>query len=169
MHPQRVSRSTKHYHTIALLMLLLPSCTTRLVNIGDDRAIHLKQPSQSRAATEEQRVLDLVTSSAVNDSDFKVNRIDSLRVIAVCGNPLLLSIFTCGIVPGSIPATYIAKVQGMSNGRHETREYRLLLNGHFSAWHSLIPQSHDDRALARALLGSIREDRGHTINITKSR
>jgi len=100
--------------------------------------------------------------SGPRKSGFSVMKVNSIRPRFMCGNPLLLTILTCGLLPTSMPMPADVTVTGTVGGRTERREYFVALQGWFSAWHSLIPEASDDRALARGLLDAIDNDRRST-------
>ena len=70
-----------------------------------------------------------------------------------CGNPLMLTIFTCGIVPGVLPAARVFEYDLQTDGTTETRSHPLALYERFSIWERLLPHN-DQRKMAEALARS---------------
>ena len=150
-----------------LAILCLSNCAGwRLQNEGAEAKLKITASHLVGGSTQEERVLAL-TKSIANANDFILTKVDHIQPQPVCGMGAILTMMTFGIVPGSLPAPHVVKVEGMVQGQTVKREYRLNLASRCSLIQGLIPKSHDDRVLARALVGTITEDR-RVANVRKS-
>ncbi len=142
-----------------LVISCLSSCAGwRLHNEGPEAKLKITVSHRVRGDTQEERVLALA-QSIPSSNDFVLTKVEHIQPQPVCGMGALLTMMTFGIVPGYLPAPHVVKVEGVVHGRAVKREYRLDLASRCSLIQGLIPESHDDRVLARALAGAIAEDR----------
>ena len=152
-----------------LVVLLLPSCVGwRLSNVGSDKHLNITAPSVV-GDSQNERVLALANSIQAPTREFVLTKVEKLQAQPVCGMGAMLTMLTFGIVPGSLPAPYFASVEGLVHGKAVKRDYRLTLWRNYSLVHGFIPKSHDERVLARALVGAIAENRSDSRRIQSSR
>jgi hypothetical protein len=89
-------------------------------------------------------------------SGFAITHVDSVQEGGfACGNPLIVTAMTFGVVPSTIPIRFDVTVTGKDRGEVQTRNYWVAMDGRFSAWNALIPKSSDDKAIAKGLLDSV--------------
>jgi hypothetical protein len=75
-----------------------------------------------------------------------------------CGNPLLLTFYTAGLIPGYLPAARTFEYDLSTNGIPVTYIHSLPLYERYSDWEWLVPRS-DKRALAQGLRWSARQQK----------
>ena len=75
-----------------------------------------------------------------------------------CGNPLMLTIFTLGIVPGYLPGAYVFEYDLETDGVVERRAHHLPLYERFSIWEWVVKRD-KDKQFAEALAFSFLERR----------
>ncbi len=76
-----------------------------------------------------------------------------VRQYGRCGNPLMLTMLTVGIVPGVLPAARAFNYDLKTDGQTETCEHHLPLYERFSIWEWLVRRD-DRKVLAEALAWS---------------
>ena len=76
-----------------------------------------------------------------------------VRQYGRCGNPLLLSMLTFGIVPGILPADRAIEYELRTDGATERYEHHLPLYERFSIWERLM-RSNEQKVMAEALARS---------------
>jgi hypothetical protein len=138
-----------------IVALAFSSCAMRLANTGNEANVAIKESGITRSASREQRVFEQIPNNRLSTGDFRMTGITNLSEQPGCSMPLLGTIFSAGLLPSSIPVDYVARVSGYEHGHAQTREYLLTMGGHYSLWQSLVPASHDDKVLARALIASM--------------
>lgn len=75
-----------------------------------------------------------------------------------CGNPLLLTLFTFGLVPGYLPAARTFEYDLNTNGIAVTYIHGLPLYERYSDWEWLVMRS-DKKAMTKGLAWSVRQQR----------
>ena len=68
----------------------------------------------------------------------------------VCGNPLIATVFTLGLIPVKLPAPWFFEYDLETNGRSEEIKHLLSLYGRFSVWEWLLKWD-QQKVYARAL------------------
>jgi hypothetical protein len=139
---------------IGVLSALSSSCAMRFKCDSAASSIALDKPAGQIKGSQPQRVSAYLPSDA-RKSGFEITRVDSIQEMAACGNPLIVTALTLGVVPSSIPIRFDVTVSGKHRGVSQQRQYWVAMTGHYSIWHSLIPPSSDDRAIARGLLDAV--------------
>jgi hypothetical protein len=76
----------------------------------------------------------------------------------VCGNPLITTVFTLGLIPVKLPAPWIFQYKMETDGRSEEVEHFLPLYERFSIWEWPLKWD-QQRVYARALAGSSPQQR----------
>ncbi len=80
---------------------------------------------------------------------------------ARCANPLMLTGFTFGLVPGILPAARAFQYDLETDGKPEQFIHRLPLYERFSIWEWLLPRRSEQKLLADALSWSSRQPQPH--------
>lgn len=157
---------------------LLSSCATRVFCDSEAPRIPRDRSRLSNGTSDEQRPEAYTRGHQGNDG-FKLDRVEAIRHQPNCGMDFLASFYTLGIIPHSAPQPIHVIVSETRNGHIRKRTYFLGLNRWTSIWHFLLPPSHDDRSIARALLQAIDNDQQvsdlwrprlkkyHTLNATQ--
>ena len=140
---------------VSITSLALSSCAMRLSNTRSEANISVRASRAPWSATKEQRVFARIPNNSLSSGDFRITGITRLREGGGCGNSQLRTIFSAGLLPSTVPVFYLAQVSGYENGHAQTREYFLAVSGTYSLWQSMVPASHDDKVLARALIGAM--------------
>jgi hypothetical protein len=142
---------------ISILSALSSSCAMRYKCDADASSIDLARPPDNNKETQSERVSAYLPSGE-RKSGFEITHIDSIREAPACGNPLITTALTFGILPSSIPIRLDVAVSGRERGVLQQRQYWVAMEGHYSIWQSLIPPSSDDKAIARGLLDAVDRD-----------
>ena len=150
--------STMKVVLVGILSALSGSCAMRYKCDPVASSLALARPTGHVNGSQPERVSAYLPRDD-RESGFEVTRVDSIREVPMCGNPLLVTALTFGVVPSSIPIRLDVTVSGKYRGVSEKRQYLVTTQGHYSAWHSLIPPSSDDKAIARGLLDAVDRDR----------
>ncbi|MBN8422399.1 MAG: hypothetical protein J0L73_26025 [Verrucomicrobia bacterium] len=138
-----------------LLPLLLGSCATRLACDFSAPRLHWKHPKTPGHGSEEARVSSYIVGRTENG--FTVSEVNCLAHRPQCGLDLLSTFLTLGLIPHSAPNPIDVIVTGDVDGRKTTETFPLSLDRRTSLWHRLLPESCDDRAIARAVLQAVRD------------
>jgi hypothetical protein len=104
---------------------------------------------------EKSKVARYVVGQTGNDG-FRVEAIEKIEWVPICGMPLLGSVYTLGLVPVNLPRPVKVTVTGHLGAARATRTYWVNLHTWTSLWHVVVPPSCDDRAIARGLLGAMK-------------
>jgi hypothetical protein len=92
-----------------------------------------------------------------NPSDARRLTLHPIRQYGRCGNPLMLTGLTFGIIPGVVSATRAFEYDLESDGKTQKLCHRLPLYERFSIWEHLVKHD-DDATLAEALAWSTLAD-----------
>lgn len=148
-----------------LLSLLLPSCATRLACDSSAPRLSWKHPKTSKDASEEVRVSSYI--SGRTEDGFTLTEVNRINHLPQCGMDLFATFLTLGLIPHSAPNPIRATVTGYVDGRRKTETFALSIDRHTSLWHNLLPERHDDRVIARALLQAVRHRKEHDPEMQK--
>ena len=107
------------------------------------------------------REYDILRASGIYQISPKADGTRSLTLRPIrqfprCGNPLMLTIFTLGLVPGYLPGAYAFEYDFQTDGVRELYTHHLPLYERFSAWEWLMIRS-EKNTFAMALAWSIPE------------
>lgn len=138
-----------------LLPLLIPACATRLACDFSAPRLHWKHAKTPKDGSEEARVASYIVGRT--EDGFTLSGVDRITYVPHCGLDLLSTFLTLGLVPHSWPNPVRATVTGCVDGQKKTETFALKLHRSTSLWHSLLPASCDDRAIARAVLQALRD------------
>jgi len=138
-----------------LLSLLLASCATRLACYSGAPKLPKKHALIPKDGSEEARVGSYI--AGCTEDGFTLSGVKHITHIPQCGMDLLATLLTLGIIPHSAPNPVSVTVTGCVDGRQKTETFHLALVRHTSVWHCLLPESCDDRAIARAILQAVRD------------
>jgi hypothetical protein len=131
------------------------SCATRtFCDSKEPRLPHARTGVAADKHDEKSRVARYIVGQTGNDG-FRVEAIEHIEWLPICGNPLLGSVYTLGLVPVWLPSPAHVTVTGKVGAARATRTYRVNLHTWTSLWLAVVPPSCDDRALARGLLGAM--------------
>ena len=139
---------------IGILSALSSSCAMRYQCNPDASSIAIARPPGHNNGSQAGRVSAYLPSGE-RKSGFEVTHVDTVREGFACGNPLIVSALTFGIVPSVIPIRLDITVSGKDRGVLDQRQYWVAMEGHYSVWHSFVPPSSDDMAIARGLLDAV--------------
>lgn len=140
---------------LLLLPLLLSSCATRLACDFSAPRLPWKHPKTPKDGNEEVRVASYIIGRT--EDGFTISEVNRIYHLPQCGMDLFATVLTLGLIPHSWPNPIDATVTGCVNGRQTTETFPLSLERHTSLWHNLLPESCDDRAIARAVLQAVRD------------
>lgn len=140
-----------------LLPLFLGSCATRLACDFSAPRLQWKHAKTPKGGSEEARVASYIVGR--KEDGFTLSRVDHITHVPHCGLDLLSTFLTLGLVPHSWPNPVNVTVTGSVDGRKKTKTFALKLHRSTSLWHNLLPASSDDRAIARAVLQALREQK----------
>lgn len=138
-----------------LLPFLMPSCATRLVCGSSAPRLPRKHAKTPRGGSEEARVASYITGCT--EDGFTLTGVDRIRHMPQCGMDLFSTILTLGLIPHTWPNPVHATVTGNVDDREKTETLDLSLRRRTSLWHNFLPESRDDRAIARAVLQALRQ------------
>ncbi|MBB5033069.1 hypothetical protein [Prosthecobacter vanneervenii] len=138
-----------------LLPLLMPSCATRLVCNSSAPRLPRKHAPTPKDGSEEARVASYITGCT--EDGFTLSSVDHIRHIPQCGMDLFATFLTLGLIPHTWPNPVHATVTGCVDGRKKTEILNLSLKRSTSLWNNFLPESSNDRAIARAVLQALRE------------
>jgi hypothetical protein len=93
--------------------------------------------------------------------------IHPMRQYGGCGNPLMLTIFTFGIVPGWLPADRTFEYELQTDGATQTYEHHLPVYERFSLWERFLRRD-EQKALAEGLAWAPTQ-RPRTATLTRER
>ncbi len=142
--------------TLALLLpLFLSSCATRLACDFSAPRLSWKHPHTPKHGSEEARVTCYITGRT--EDGFTLSEVKYLAHLPQCGMDLFATFLTLGLIPHSAPNPVDVIVTGYVNGKMTTETLPLSLDRRTSLWHRLLPESCDDRAIARAVLQAVRD------------
>jgi hypothetical protein len=140
---------------VASLCIVANSCTMRYECIRDVSSVALSKPKGGGGDALSDRVSSYLPAGE-RKSGFEITHLDSIKEGGfACGNPLIVTAMTFGLVPSTIPIRFDVTVTGKDRGKVLTRNYWVAMDGRYSAWNSLIPKSSDDKAIAKGLLDSV--------------
>ncbi|OYW75275.1 MAG: hypothetical protein B7Z37_14070 [Verrucomicrobia bacterium 12-59-8] len=143
---------------LLLLSLILPlfiaSCATRLACDFSAPRLPWKHPKTPKDGREEARVGSYIVGCT--EDGFTLSEVNRINHLPQCGMDLFATFLTLGLIPHSAPNPIRATVTGYVDGRQKTETFALSLDRHTSLWHNLLPERHDDRAIARAVLQAVR-------------
>lgn len=140
---------------VALLCMMANSCTMRYSCIQDVSSIALSKPMGSHSNSQSDKVASYLPRGE-RKSGFAIAHVESIQEGGfACGNPLIVTAMTFGVVPSTIPIRLDVTVTGKDRGKVQTRKYWVAMDGRYSAWNALIPKSSDDKAIAKGLLDSV--------------
>ena len=140
---------------LLVLSLLLPSCATRLACDFSAPRLSWKHPKTPKDGSEEVRVSSYI--SGRTEDGFTLTEVNRINHVPQCGMDLFATFLTLGLIPHSAPNPIRATVTGYVDGREKTETLPLHLKRRTSLWHNLLPDSHDDRVIARAVLQALRK------------
>jgi hypothetical protein len=141
---------------LALFTALVPcSCATRTFCDANEPKTPHARVAVADKRDEKSRVARYVVGQTATDG-FRVEAIEKIEWVPICGMPLLGSVYTLGLVPVNLPKPVKVTVTGHLGAARATRTYRVNLHSWTSLWHVVVPSSCDDRALARGLLGAMK-------------
>ena len=138
-----------------LLPVLLVSCATRLACYSDAPKLPKKHAKTPKDGSEEARIGSYIVGCT--EDGFSVSGIKHITHVPQCGMDLFATFLTLGLIPHSAPNPVRVTVIGCVDGRQKTETFALSLERHTSLWHNLLPERHDDRAIARAVLQAVRD------------
>ena len=133
------------------------SCTTRTFCVTHAPPLPPARDRVAGESTQESRVGRYVIGQNAKDG-FRVEEIRAIRELPVCGNPLMAPALSLGLLPARLPCPTQVTVAGRIGSVRFTRTYDVSLESYTSLWLAVVPKSHDDRALARGLLGAMKCD-----------
>lgn len=140
---------------VAPLCIVANSCTMRYACIQDVSSVALSKPKVGGGDSLPERVSSYLPPGE-RKSGFEITHVDSIQEGGfACGNPLIVTAMTFGVVPSTIPIRFDITVTGKDRGKGQTHNYWVAMEGRYSAWNSLIPKSSDDKAIAKGLLDSV--------------
>lgn len=140
---------------LAPLCMVANSCTMRYACTQDVSSIALSKPKGGGGDSLSERVSSYLPP-VERKSGFTITHVDSVQEGGfACGNPLIVTAMTFGVVPSTIPIRFDITVTGNHRGAVQTRNYWVAMDGRYSAWNALIPKSSDDKAIAKGLLDSV--------------
>ena len=90
------------------------------------------------------------------EDGFTLSEVNHINHLPQCGMDLFATFLTLGLIPHSAPNPIRATVTGYVDGRKKTETFALSIERHTSLWHNLLPERHDDRVIARAVLQALR-------------
>ncbi len=137
-----------------LLSLLQPSCATRLACDFSAPRLSWQHPKTPKDGSEEGRVASYITGCT--EDGFTLSEVNHINHLPQCGMDLFATFLTLGLIPHSAPNPIRATVTGYVDGRKKTETFALSIERHTSLWHNLLPERHDDRVIARAVLQALR-------------
>ena len=138
-----------------ILPLLMPSCATRLACDSCAPKLPRKHVPTPKGGCEEARVASYITGCT--EDGFTLTGVENIRHMPQCGMDFFATFLTLGLIPHTWPNPVRATVTGCVDGRKKTETLDLYLRRRTSLWHNLLPESSDDRAIARAVLQALRE------------
>lgn len=144
---------------LLLLGLVLPlfsaSCATRLACDFTAPRLTWKHPKTPKDGSEEARISSYIAGRT--EDGFTLSEVTRINHLPQCGMDLFATFLTLGLIPHSAPNPINATVTGHVDGRKTTETFALSIDRHTSLWHNLLPERHDDRVIARAVLQAVRD------------
>lgn len=138
-----------------LLSLLMPACATRLACSSSAPRLQWQHAKTPKDGSEEARVASYIVGRT--EDGFTLSGVDRITHVPHCGLDLLSTFLTLGLIPHSWPNPVHVTVTGSVDGRKKTETFALSLKRRTSLWHNFLPESSDDRAIARAVLQALRD------------
>jgi hypothetical protein len=163
---KRQQSPVKAIHLMPLFSLLLFSgcastvCMESKRNLqrfdGGDRPVFVTNPELSQEH-------ELLRASAIyplarHPDGARRLTLHPLRQYARCGNPLMLSGLTLGIIPGILPGERVFEYELETDGVMESYTHHLPVYERISVWEWLV-RDNDDKVLAEALAWAVRQER----------
>lgn len=133
------------------------SCTTRFRCDPDASSITLANPAWPVTGAQPERVSKYVPAGE-RKSGFRITRVDSVNESQMCGNPFIVTVFTLGIVPSSVPSRVDVAMSGQYGGIPRERRYWIAGKRDYSIWNTLFLFGTDDKMIARGLLDAVDKD-----------
>ena len=120
----------------------------------DPRPVYVTNPDLTR----EYEILKAsgIYRLSYHSTDARLLTLKPLRQSARCGNPLLLSALTLGIIPGWLPGNYAFEYELKMDGAVQRWAHALPVYERFSIWEWLVRRD-NDAVLAKALAHSSAE------------
>jgi hypothetical protein len=144
---------------LLLLSLILPlfiaSCATRLACNSDAPKLPGKHAIAPKNGREEDRVGSYI--AGCTEDGYTLSEVKRITHVPQCGMDFFATFLTLGLIPHSAPNPINATVTGYVDGRKTTETFALSIDRHTSLWHNLLPERHDDRVIARAVLQAVRD------------
>jgi hypothetical protein len=144
-----------HFCLALFAGVALSSCATRTFCDANEPRLPHPRAAAADKHDEESRVARYIAGQTGNDG-FRVEGIQSIRRLPVCGNPLLCSYYSLGLIPVNLPCPVEVIVTGQTGPARATRTYRVNLHTWTSLWLAVVPPSYDARAHERGLLGAMK-------------